>query len=40
MIQPLCEKDVKTALYAYLFADVPQDLDQQRKDDSGHANEK
>jgi hypothetical protein len=40
MIQPLCEKDVKTALYAYLFADVPKDLDQQRKDDSGHANEK
>ncbi len=25
MIQPLCEKDVKTALYAYLFVDVPKE---------------
>ena len=24
MIQPLCEKDIKTALYAYLFVDVEQ----------------
>lgn len=23
MIQPLCEKDIKAALYAYLFVDVP-----------------
>jgi hypothetical protein len=23
MIQPLCEKDIKTALYAYLFVDAP-----------------
>jgi hypothetical protein len=25
MIQPLCEKDIKTALYAYLFVDVSHD---------------
>lgn len=25
MIQPICEKDIKTALYAYLFVDVPKD---------------
>jgi sugar phosphate isomerase/epimerase len=25
MIQPLCEKDVRTALYAYLFVDVPRE---------------
>jgi hypothetical protein len=37
MIQPLCEKDVKTALYAYLFADIPKDLDQERKGDSADA---
>lgn len=24
MIQPICEKDMKTALYAYLFVDVPK----------------
>ena len=40
MIQPMCEKDVKTALYAYLFADVPRDLDQERKDDSQRAHGK
>ncbi len=37
MIQPLCEKDVKTALYAYLFADVPKDLARERKENSGDA---
>jgi hypothetical protein len=31
MIQPMCEKDVKTALYAYLFADIPKDLESERK---------
>jgi len=34
MIQPICEKDVKTALYAYLFADIPKDLDRERKKNS------
>jgi hypothetical protein len=29
MIQPLCEKDVKTALYAYLFVDVPRENQEQ-----------
>jgi hypothetical protein len=28
MIQPLCEKDMKTALYAYLFVDVPKEVEQ------------
>ncbi len=32
MIQPLCEKDIKTALYAYLFVDVPRELE--RKQDA------
>ncbi len=27
MIQPLCEKDVKTALYAYLFVDIPKEAE-------------
>lgn len=27
MIQPICEKDMKTALYAYLFVDVPNRVD-------------
>jgi hypothetical protein len=26
LIQPICEKDLKMALYAYLFVDVPRDL--------------
>jgi len=25
MIQPICEKDLKTTLYAYLFVDVPKE---------------
>jgi CRISPR/Cas system-associated endoribonuclease Cas2 len=25
MIQPLCEKDIKTAIYAYLYVDVPRE---------------
>jgi hypothetical protein len=25
MIQPMCEKDIKTALYAYLFVDVAEE---------------
>jgi CRISPR/Cas system-associated endoribonuclease Cas2 len=37
MIQPLCEKDMKAALYAYLFADIPKDLDQERRGGSGDA---
>jgi hypothetical protein len=31
MIQPLCEKDIKTALYAYLFVDVPRDLEEEQQ---------
>lgn len=34
VIQPLCEKDVKTALYAYLFADIPKELSQRNGDSS------
>lgn len=26
MIQPICEKDLKSALYAYLFVDAPGEL--------------
>jgi hypothetical protein len=34
MIQPLCEKDIKTAIYAYLYVDVPKDLEGERKKNS------
>jgi hypothetical protein len=31
MIQPMCEKDIKTALYTYLFVDIPKDLEDREK---------
>lgn len=34
MIQPICEKDIKTALYAYLFVDVPNNFERENNKSS------
>jgi len=41
MIQPICEKDIKAALYAYMYVDMPKNLERgQKKDPGGREDEK